>query len=144
VSVLPVRPLHDFLYIDIVDRDVTQKDLGNGKVLHLLHDDTFSSTGPRDSIAGKHPGIRPRWARVLRVGPEVEDDVAEGDLVLCDTLKWGRAVPLGRDDLKIVNFWRINIDDILLIDEDADPPPAGYLEGFGELLDRLELTIGHL
>jgi hypothetical protein len=142
VSVFSVRPIHDFVFIDIIDRNVTTKDLGGGKVIHLLSDDTFG-TGPHDSMHSRHPGIRPRWARVIAVGPEAEDDVEVGDLILCDTLKWGHGIPLGRDQLRQVQFWRINVKDILLVDK-HDAARADYLNQFQALLDRIELTIGHL
>src|SRR5258708_2612002 len=104
---LPVRPTHAGVIIDIIDRNVTQKDLGGGKILHLLSDDSFVER-VHNSMEHKHPGIRPRWARVLAVGPDVEDDdVKIGDLILCDTLKWGRKFPLGRDNGQIIYIWRI-------------------------------------
>lgn len=136
---LPLRPTHDGVFIDIVDRDVTTKDLGGGKVLHLLADDGFS--GPHNPMAQKHPGIRPRWARVLGVGPDVhEDDVTLGDLVLCDTLKWGRGFSLGRDGLQRVQIWRINVSDILLVNPDS--PGDEFLKDWEGKLSRLKLTIG--
>lgn len=139
---LPVRPTHDFLFIDIVDRDQTTKDLGNGKVLHLLSDDTFGPNRPHNPVNSRHPGVRPRWARVLAIGPEVhEGDVQLGDLVLCDTMKWSRSIPLGRIGLTVVNFWRINISDILLIDSNKSQE---YLAYFAQMLSLTELTIGHL
>lgn len=143
MSLLPVRPTHDFLFIDIIDRDVTMKDLGNGKVLHLLSDDSFGPSGPHNSMNASHPGIRPRWARVLAVGPEAEGDVEIGQKVLCDTLKWGHGIPLGRDGLKQVNFWRINVNDILVVDVD-DTEKETYVTEFRDLLSRIKLTIGHL
>ncbi len=143
MSVLPVRPTHDFLFIDIVDRNVTKKDLGEGKVLHLLSDDSFGPQGPRDPIAASHPGVRPRWARVLAIGPEVPDgDLDIGDLVLCDTLKWGHGIPLGRVGLNTVFFWRINVNDVLLIDQRSTGDD--YLNQFAEMMAHTELTIGHL
>jgi hypothetical protein len=138
---LPVRPTHDGVFIDIVDRSVTQKDLGGGKVLHLISDDSFE--GPHNTMSHTHPGIRPRWARVLGVGPDVnEDDVKVGDLVLCDTLKWGRKFPLGRDGLEIVYMWRISVGDILMVN--AESPGDEYLAEFEAKLSRLDLSIGHL
>jgi hypothetical protein len=135
---LPIRPTHDHLFIDIIDRDVTKKDLGGGKVLHLLADDTFGLDRPHDPALAKHPGIRPRWARVLEVGPDVEGDVKPGDLVLCDTLKWSHRIPLGRVGLEIVYFWRININDILLVNESESDEQN--LPDYS----TVEFTIGHL
>jgi hypothetical protein len=136
---LPIRPMHDGVFIDIIDRDITTKDLGNGKVLHLLSDDHF---GIHDSITSKHQGIRPRWARVLAVGPKCEGDVKPGDLVLCDTLKWGRKMPLGRDGLQVVYFWNIKEGDILLVNDDDQG--EAFLAEWEARVARLELTIGHL
>lgn len=136
---LPVRPTHDGVFIDIVDRDVTKKDLGGGKVLHLIADDGFS--GPHNPMMHQHPGIRPRWARVLEVGPDV-DEVAVGDLVLCDTLKWGRRIPLGRLNETTVYFWNIKVTDILMTRD--LPADDRYVENTKKMLSRMEINIGRL
>jgi hypothetical protein len=138
--VLPLKPTHDGVIIDIIDRDITQKDLGGGKVLHLIADDTFE--GPHNSMAHTHPGIRPRWARVLAVGPDVHaDDVRIGDLVLCDTLKWGRKFPLGRDNGQVVHIWRIEAKNILGVNQEQSGDV--FLDEWRDRLSRMELTIGH-
>lgn len=142
MSLLPVKPRHDFLFIDIIDRNITTKDLGNGKVLHLLDDDSFGPDRPHNAVNSTHSGVRPRWARVLMVGPEVEDDIEVGDLILCDTLKWSHGIPLGKLDNKIVNFWRINVNDVLLVNDDSSPDE--YLEQFAEMMSRIELKIGNI
>ena len=142
MTVLPIRPRHDFLFIDIIDRDVTTKDLGNGKVLHLIADDSFGPDRPHNPINARHPGVRPRWARVLMIGPEAEGDVEPGDLVLCDTLKWGHGIPLGRCGLNMVYFWWINVKDILVVDDTASRDD--YLNQFAELMTNTEITVGHL
>src|SRR4051812_36515447 len=111
----PIRPIHDGVFVDIVDRDVTQKDLGNGKVLHLIADDDFGFHNPMSGAT--HPGIRPRWARVLAVGPEAEGIVNAGDLVLCDYGKWRRGFSLGRDGLNTVKVWWICVKDISVVSE---------------------------
>lgn len=136
----PVRPMYNGVFIDIIDRDITTKDLGNGKVLHLLNDDAF--TGPHDPMTSTHPGIRPRWARVLAIGPKCDGSVKLGDLVLCDTLKWSRKIPLGRDGQTVVYFWSIKEEDIIMVDDSANG--RVFLAEFEAKLDRLELTIGHL
>ncbi len=135
---LPVKPTHDGVFIDIVDRNITQKDLGAGKVLHLIADDSLS--GPHDPISGKHPGNRSRWARVLEIGPDV-DEVRVGDLVLCEALKWSRRIPLGRDGLEHVYFWNIKVVDILMVDESSSC--KDYLKEFRSKLGRMEISIGH-
>ncbi len=138
---LPVKPMHDGVFIDIVDRNITQKDLGDGKVLHLIADDSFA--GPYDPVGGgRHSGIRPRWARVLAIGPEVVD-VQIGDLVLCDTLKWGRKVPLGRDGQEVVYFWNIKVTDILVV-SDEKSSAENYIKEFQTKLKRMDLSVGHL
>lgn len=139
---LPLRPTHDGVLIDIVDRDITQKDLGGGKVLHLISDDSFSER-VHNSMQHQHPGIRPRWARVLAVGPDVqEDDLKLGDLVLCDTLKWGRKFPLGRDGQEIVYLWRIGVKDILGVQTNSQADE--FVKDWQDKVSRLRLTIGHL
>ncbi len=143
MSILPVRPRHDFLFIDIIDRNVTMKDLGGGKVLHLLSDDDFGPHRPHNPTEARHPGLRPRWARVLEVGPDVNaDDIKPGDLVLCDTLKWTHGIPYGRLGLATVCFWRINVNDILLVDESS--PGEEYLDQYRDMVSKTEIAIGHL
>lgn len=138
-DILPVRPTHDFLFIDIVDRDVTKKDLGGGKFFHLLSDDTFGPARPHNPVVGQHPGVRPRWARVLMIGPEAKGDVNIGDMVLCDTLKWSHGIPLGKDGVKPVLFWRINVNDVLLR---SDKGSAEYLDQMRTYLSEIDIAIG--
>lgn len=138
-GLIKIRPLHKGVFVDIVDRDVTQKDLGNGKVLHLIPDDVFGAHDPTSGVT--HPGIRPRWARVLEVGSEAADLVSVGDLVLCDYGKWSRKFSIGRVGDQIYYVWWISVDDISIIDRNGDP--AAYIEGARELLSRLEYNIGN-
>jgi len=130
--------MHNSVFVDIIDRDLTHKDLGGGKILYLISDDTF---GANDPVANTHRGIRPRWARVMATGPEV-DEVQPGDLVLCDTLKWSRRIPLGRLDNQTVYFWRITVTDILLIDTLL--PAEDYVRDLASVLSRIEFHIGRL
>lgn len=143
-NILPIRPLRDNLFIDIIDRNVTTKTLKGGHVLHLLSDDDIDQV--HNSMHGKHPGIRPRWARVLGIGPEVQDkignDIKLGHLVLCDTLKWSRKCPLGRIGLEIIYFWKININDILLINDHE--PRDNYIKDFTKKLVNMDICPGHI
>jgi hypothetical protein len=141
-SLIPVKPLHDNLFIDIVDRNVTTKLLNSGHVLHLISDDYVD--GVHNSMSGKHPGIRPRWARIIGIGPKVYDKVSKGielgNFVLCDTLKWSRQIPLGRIGLETVYFWRINVDDILLIDDSMSC--SNYIMEFLAHISKIDFMPG--
>lgn len=126
----PIKPTHNNIFIDIIDRDYTKKILDNEKVIHLISDDTF---GPHNPLSGKHRGARPRWARVLSCGNDCYSGLKFGDLILCDELKWSRKIPLGRIGLDVIYFWRIKEDDVLIFDDTSEDKDFN-----SEWINRLE------
>jgi co-chaperonin GroES (HSP10) len=55
----------------------------------------------------------PRWARVLEVGPEVnQKDIKIGSRILIEHLMWTNAVEIDR-----VEYWKTNDEKILAVDE---------------------------
>lgn len=114
-SEINVFPLGNAVYIDLFDTGEGVIKMGNKKFF-LLHDNTFGQdTFHKDtSKTHKHPGIRPRWARVIAVNEESEEIVQIGDRVLVDTLKWSAPCPLpGHTNRK---FYRVAVEDIMGID----------------------------
>jgi len=67
---------------------------------------------------GKDRGIRPRWAKVYKVGSEI-DFVKEGQWVYMEHGRWGRGVTLkkGNDEFDI----RVADPDAILLVSDVPP-----------------------
>jgi len=65
---------------------------------------------------GKEHGVRPRWAKVKYIGPEVEL-LKEGDWVLVDHGRWTREIKargLEGDELRAIEY----PESVLLVSED--------------------------
>ena len=77
----------------------------------ILTDDNFKDTG-----------IRPRWARVWRTGPEV-DSVKQGEWVLVEHGRWTLRIPIEFEDGQRVDIWKIDPKAILLV-HDGDERPT--------------------
>ena len=88
-SLIKMRPIGDYVLIYIFDDGDDSIDIGGGKRLIIgLRDTEFDS--PHNSIDGKHPGIRGRWAMVVGTNELTPDVFKVGDKVFCDELKWSR------------------------------------------------------
>jgi len=116
-SEINIFPLGDAIFVDLFDDGSNVINLGNGKKFYLLSDANF---GPdtfhkNTSMTHKHPGIRPRWGRVIAVNPKSEATVKIGDKILIDTLEWSAPCPVpGRTERK---FYRVAVPKILLISD---------------------------
>lgn len=111
-SLINVRPLGKFILVDIYDDGEETVDLGNGVKFIMLNDTNFGRD--RDLSQETHPGIRPRWAKVVATpDDDQETGLAVGMKVLLDTMKWSRGVYYDGDK----KVWRIPIEDVLGIDE---------------------------
>lgn len=75
-----IRALHD--HIIVTDMDFSGRQLSSGIV--LLNDD------------GKSEGIRPRWARVYKIGPD-QTDVKIGQWVYVEHGRWTRGLEIDID-----------------------------------------------
>ena len=107
-----VRPMKNKILIDIYDTGEETISVG-GKPFFLLGDNNVKSH--HNTVDGKHPGIRPRWARVLAVSKEAhQDGVQLGDHVLCATMSWSKKIP--RPDGEGF-FSVVDSSDIVFIDE---------------------------
>lgn len=114
-TMVGIRPLHSRILVGIYDDGDTVMMLG-GKKFYLLDD---SSADKKRDIHTKHQGVRPRWAIVLAISDDVQQNdvlVKVGSKVLLDQLKWSRGVAanIHGDRTKI---WSIPVEDVLLVGE---------------------------
>lgn len=65
---------------------------------------------------GKTEGIKPRWGRVFKIGPE-QTDVKVGDWVLIEHGRWTRGVQLEDDNGKVVTIRRVETKSIIAISD---------------------------
>ena len=100
LEVQNVRALND--HILVTDMQFDQRQLASGIV--LLNDDM------------KSVGIRPRWAKVYKVGPE-QHDVHENQYVLVAHGRWTRGVRI-KDKGGEKTLRRVDPNDILLISDE--------------------------
>lgn len=63
---------------------------------------------------GKSEGIKPRWARVYKVGPEVTD-VEAGDYVLLKHGRWTRGKLVDTVDQGEIKIYMIDYPDAVLV-----------------------------
>ncbi len=71
---------------------------------------------------GKDEGIRPRWGKVLSVGPEVKAEIEVGDWILVEHGRWTRPMEL-RDGDEVSVIWGIEEESILLV---SDEQPVDF------------------
>lgn len=68
------------------------------------------------TVAAGERGIRPRWARVMSVGPD-QKDVKEGQWVLMEHGRWtlGQTLDLGDGEFK---FWMADTNGVMLVSDE--------------------------
>ncbi len=76
----------------------------------ILTDDNF-----------KDHGIRPRWAKVWKIGPDI-DYIAPGEWVLLEHGRWTLRIPLEFEDGEKVDVWKIDPAAILLVSNSEEAP----------------------
>ena len=76
----------------------------------ILTDDNFKDTG-----------IRPRWGRVWRTGPEV-DAVKPDEWVLVEHGRWTLRIPMEFESGEKVDVWKIDPAAILLVHTGKERP----------------------
>lgn len=98
-----LKALHD--KIIVVDLEHGEKKTKAGLI---IADDSTVEAGDR--------GIKPRWARVLAVGPD-QKDVKENDWILLEHGRWtvGQHLNLGDGEFK---FWMADPNGILGVSEE--------------------------
>lgn len=119
-TIIRVRPIEGFVLIDIYDRGMRiMSNRATGSNIILPSDDMIDDMR-RHQVDSKHPGIRPRWGRILAVSQEAKEaGLHVGDDILADTLKWSRGVNYARVKGQTRKFWRLAVEDVLLHSSDG-------------------------
>ena len=89
---------------------VTDLDSGPHRTPHgiLIPDDNMTERG-----------VRPRWAKVWRIGPDVTE-IKPGEWILIEHARWTTGIDLELPD-QIVRVWRIEWPTSVLVATDSDP-----------------------
>jgi len=105
-----ILPTKGRILIDIFDTGEKVIKLG-GKDFIILGDTKLESH--HTTMENSHPGIRPRWAKILATSIEAEKDgLKVGDVVLCEQLRWSRKLKYND-----VVFSMIPVEDVIVVDE---------------------------
>lgn len=97
------RPLKDHVFVTDLDSGPHRTAAGI-----LIPDDNMTERG-----------VRPRWARVWCVGPDVSE-IAPGEWVLVEHARWTTAIELELPE-HTVRMWRIEWPKAVLLAADRDP-----------------------
>jgi len=90
-----------------------------------MGDMTTSSGIVIQSDNGKAHGVKPRWAKVYKVGSEVEIDVKVGQWVLIEHGRWTRKINID-DGEGVKDFQKVEIKSIMAV---ADERPDDFYIG---------------
>ena len=90
-----------------------------------MGDMTTSSGIVIQSDNGKAHGVKPRWAKVYKVGSEVDIDVKVGQWVLIEHGRWTRKINID-DGEGVKDFQKIEIKSIMAV---ADERPNDFYIG---------------
>tara|TARA_B100000212_G_C27373319_1_gene533585 strand:+ start:1996 stop:2364 length:369 start_codon:yes stop_codon:yes gene_type:complete len=71
---------------------------------------------------GKSAGVRPRWGKVWAIGPD-QEDVVNGEWILMEHGRWGRAFDLELEGQDTIRLWRADPEAILAV---SDEEPKDY------------------
>ena len=87
----------------------------------LVRDMNFGEQKTRSGIVlrsddGKSEGVKPRWAKVFAIGPEVTD-VAVGEWVLLEHGRWSRGLEVEEDDGTKFDMWRADPKGIIMVSD---------------------------
>jgi len=69
---------------------------------------------------GKHHGIKPRWGRVYKIGPE-QKTVNIGQWILVEHGRWTRKIKINDGD-KELEIQKVDNDSIIAVSDDAPGP----------------------
>ena len=126
-----VLPLHYNLLVLIYDTGANVLSFGD-KQFYVMEDFKLDKeTMKRYDVQNhSHPGIRPRWAKVLAVCEGAEDvGVKIGSKVLLEQLEWSRPIIYNESRQKC---WKIPLEKVLLVDNE------GFNEKELELIEYAE------
>jgi co-chaperonin GroES (HSP10) len=65
----------------------------------------------------KSEGIRPRWARIYKLGPNYNGDLSEGQYILISHGRWTRGIEVEDEEGKKV-LRRVDPNDILIVSDE--------------------------
>ena len=68
----------------------------------------------------KDRGIRPRWAKVHAVGPDV-DDLVPGEWVLIAHGRWSQRITMSDGEGSDLDIWQAEYPESILLVSDSDP-----------------------
>jgi co-chaperonin GroES (HSP10) len=105
-----VRAIKNKVLVTDIEQGITKTKAGV-----ILPDDA----GGESSGGLKESGIRPRWARVYSVGPEV-DDLKVGEWILISHAKWSRGTPI-EENGQVFEIRQVDYPDSILLVTDTDP-----------------------
>ena len=91
----------------------------------VMGDMTTSSGIVIQSDNGKAHGVKPRWAKVYKVGSEVDIDVKVGQWVLIEHGRWTRKINID-DGEGVKDFQKVEIKSIMAV---ADERPDDFYIG---------------
>lgn len=100
VKQLTIRAIHDNVLVS--DMDFGEIKTSSGIVLR--------------SDDGKSHGIKPRWGKVYKVGPE-QKDVAVGQWILIEHGRWSRKIKID-DGESIKEIQKVDVAAILAVSDD--------------------------
>ena len=110
VKHIQIRALHDHVIVTAMNFG-EQKTAGG---IILRSDD------------GKSHGVKPRWGKVYKIGPE-QTDVKIGQWVLIEHGRWTRKITIN-DGESEKDIWRVDPTGIMLI-SDEEPSPEDQMVG---------------
>lgn len=90
-----IRPLHDDVLVYEMNMDEMKTESG----IVIRSDD------------GKAHGVKPRWAKVYKVGPE-QKDIKEGEWILIEHGRWTRKIKIDDGD-SIKEIQKVEVKSIL-------------------------------
>ena len=86
-------------------------------VSDMLTDERITKAGiiiPNDNRT--NAGIRPRWCKVYKMGPEFTNEVKEGEWILVSHGRWSRGIEIEDEEGK-KTLRRVDTNDILLVSD---------------------------
>ena len=104
---LQIRPLHNKIFFQFEERIIE-----NAKGVRSF--ETKSDGGVVVLGSNEDATKKPRWCKVLAVGPKVDDSIKVGMRVCVEALRWTDPVTVDG-----VEFWQTNDEEILVICTEA-------------------------
>lgn len=79
---------------------------------------------------GKSEGIRPRWGRIIAVGPK-QEQFRVGQWILISHGRWTRGAEIELDGVEMI-IHRVDIEEILLVSDEQPVDETMGLEGVAQ------------